>query len=443
MPPARLTPPRSRDVEVSALALVAPHPALGRLAKSLSVAFLLLAVFLLLAPWVQTAPGEGRVVAWAPDERQQVVEAPINGRAIHWFVREGDRVQAGDPVVELSDNDPELMARLESERQSLREQLEANIRRTAALRERQLAMRARREAALLSADERVRVAESRLAAAEQQVAAELAGREAVTLNASRVEALAGEGLSSQRDRELATMNRQQADAALARAEAALQAAGADARAARFDRTVVERDLDAQIAAIEADLEASIAAEASAASRLPDMDVEIARQHNQVVRCTRDGTVLRIVAGQGGEQVKAGDPLLVVVPTSVERAVELWVDGNDASLLTVDQSVRLRFEGWPALQFSGWPSVAVGTFGGQVAFIDAADDGAGKFRALVVPDPGEPAWPEERWLRQGTRARGWVMLSEVPIGYELWRQLNDFPPALQSAPAESKSKEAKK
>lgn len=442
MPPTRLTAPSPRDAEFSALSLVAPHPGLGRLARSLLLLFLLLVASLLLAPWVQTAPGEGRVIAWAPDERQQVVEAPISGRATRWFVREGDRVQAGDPVVELSDNDPELIARLESERQALREQLDAQIRRTAALRERQMAMRARRDAALLSADERVRVAEARLGAAEQQVAAELAGRDATTLNATRVEVLAGEGLSSQRDRELATMNRQQADAALARAEAALQAARAEVNAARFDRTATERDLDAQIAAIEAELEASIATEAAAAARLPDMDVEIARQRSQLLRSPKDGTVLRVIAGQGGEQVKAGDPLLVVVPSSVELAVELWVDGNDAALLTVGQAVRLRFEGWPSLQFSGWPSVAVGTFGGQVAFIDAADDGAGKFRALVVPDPAEPEWPRERWLRQGTRARGWVMLSEVALGYELWRQLNDFPPSLTSAPPDAGMKEAK-
>ena len=31
------------------------------------------------------------------------------------------------------------------------------------------------------------------------------------------------------------------------------------------------------------------------------------------------------------------------------------------------------------------------------------------------------------LRQGVRTNGWVLLGQVPLGYELWRQINGFPP----------------
>jgi hypothetical protein len=92
-------------------------------------------------------------------------------------------------------------------------------------------------------------------------------------------------------------------------------------------------------------------------------------------------------------------------------------------------VRLQFEGWPALQFSGWPSIAVGTFGGRVLLVDSTDNGKGRFRLLVEPDPGDDPWPSRRFLRQGVRANGWVLLNVVPLGYELWRQFNGFPPAL--------------
>ena len=56
------------------------------------------------------------------------------------------------------------------------------------------------------------------------------------------------------------------------------------------------------------------------------------------------------------------------------------------------------------------------------------DGKGRFRILVKPTDEEP-WPAERFLRQGVRANGWVMLDRVTLGYEIWRQLNGFPPAL--------------
>jgi len=90
-------------------------------------------------------------------------------------------------------------------------------------------------------------------------------------------------------------------------------------------------------------------------------------------------------------------------------------------------VRLQFEGWPALQFSGWLSVAIGTFGGEVALVDPSDDGTGQFRILVRPERAN-TWPPEAYLRQGVRANGWVMLGTVSLAYEFWRQLNGFPPS---------------
>jgi len=118
-----------------------------------------------------------------------------------------------------------------------------------------------------------------------------------------------------------------------------------------------------------------------------------------------------------------------VPDTRERAVELWVDGNDAPLVTHGRKVRLQFEGYPAVQFSGWPEVAVGTFGGVVSLLDATDNGEGKFRMLVLPDDEDQPWPDQRFLRQGVRANGWVLLNQVRLGYEFWRIFNGFPPLM--------------
>ena len=82
-----------------------------------------------------------------------------------------------------------------------------------------------------------------------------------------------------------------------------------------------------------------------------------------------------------------------------------------------------------MQFTGWPSVAVGTFGGRVFLVDQTDDGKGKFRILVEPDSKDQAWPNKSYLRQGVRANGWVLLREVRLGWELWRQFNGFPPTI--------------
>ena len=98
-------------------------------------------------------------------------------------------------------------------------------------------------------------------------------------------------------------------------------------------------------------------------------------------------------------------------------------------MQLNDHVRLQFEGWPALQFSGWPAVAVGTFGGKVVALDPADD-KGKFRILVTPESkygSDEDWPAGALLRQGVAAKGWVMLREVSLGWEVWRRLNGFPP----------------
>jgi hypothetical protein len=39
------------------------------------------------------------------------------------------------------------------------------------------------------------------------------------------------------------------------------------------------------------------------------------------------------------------------------------------------------------------------------------------------------------LRQGSGVLGWTMLDDVPIWFELWRQLNGFPPSLKNKPDE--------
>jgi adhesin transport system membrane fusion protein len=121
------------------------------------------------------------------------------------------------------------------------------------------------------------------------------------------------------------------------------------------------------------------------------------------------------------------------------AVEMTVRAMDVPLIEAGRKVRIQFDGWPALQFSGWPNVSVGTFGGLVKVIDRVDDTGGNYRILVTPDPNDEPWPEQ--LRMGSGTKGWVMLDNVKVGYEIWRQLNGFPPSLYEAP-ESNDKGAK-
>ncbi|MBI1392638.1 MAG: HlyD family efflux transporter periplasmic adaptor subunit [Alphaproteobacteria bacterium] len=179
--------------------------------------------------------------------------------------------------------------------------------------------------------------------------------------------------------------------------------------------------------------------AEAAAEINRIDVNITRQSAQIVRAPRDGVILRVDAGDAATFVAAGQRIATFVPDNVERAVEIFIDGRDVALIERGAQVRLQFEGWPAVQFSGWPSVAVGTFGGVVAAVDPSADAAGRFRVLVVEDKSDPnPWPDASFIRFGAKARGWVLLETVSVGYELWRQLNNFPPEFVQRPALSAS-----
>ncbi|TKD51623.1 HlyD family secretion protein [Sphingomonas baiyangensis] len=166
--------------------------------------------------------------------------------------------------------------------------------------------------------------------------------------------------------------------------------------------------------------------AEARAKLTRVDVALNRQSAQVVRAPRDGRIQSINAAAGATLVAAGDPLATLAPETPVRVVELMVDGRDIAIIGPGRPVRLAFEGWPAIQFSGWPSIAQGMFDGRVRSIDPSAQTTGLFRVLVEPMPGKPGWPDADFVRLGGKVRGWIQGETVSIGYELWRQLNDFP-----------------
>ncbi len=219
--------------------------------------------------------------------------------------------------------------------------------------------------------------------------------------------------------------RQQVIAEIAAAEQALAVARLDVERTRqllAEGLVARRDLEARQIGV-AERQARIA---DARAKLTRVDISLNRQSAQIARAPRDGRIQQINAAAGATLVSAGDLLATLAPEKPVRVVELMVDGRDVPLIRAGRSVRLEFEGWPAIQFSGWPSVAQGMFDGQVRSVDPAPQVSGLFRVLIEPKPGARDWPDQNFARLGAKVRGWIQMETVSVGYELWRQLNDFP-----------------
>ncbi|MEM7666251.1 MAG: HlyD family efflux transporter periplasmic adaptor subunit [Pseudomonadota bacterium] len=173
--------------------------------------------------------------------------------------------------------------------------------------------------------------------------------------------------------------------------------------------------------------------AEAQANLNRTEVSLSRQSVQTVTAPRDGFIQSINAGDAATFVNAGDVLATFVPETAERVIEIFVDGRDVALVQSGEKARIQFEGWPAVQFSGWPSIAIGTFEGVVIAVDQSAQADGRFRVLIAEEPNpEHEWPAERYARFGAAVRAWVLLDTVPVGYEIWRQLNNFPPELPDA-----------
>ncbi len=417
------TPAQSGTVQLAdrlpAMALVGSTLLARRIAVGIVIAFALLLPALLFLPWRQFVSGTGRVIAFDPLDRRLNLEAQVSGRVRKLHVLEGQRVKSGQVIVEIQDNDPNLLNNLRLQREAV--------------------LSRRSFASNRVEDLSVQIAQQELArqqaldVARQRVAATRIAAETSRLNFDRLEKLEGKGLVSRRELELATLSRDSTAADFAGAEATLR------------RT--ENDFQATLAGLRAQRNSAQSDVASAERDLAGVDIAISQNLRQVVEAPRDGIVLS-VAVTDGTYLRPGSPICVLIPETESRYAEVWLDGNDTPLVrprtetngvvVPGSPVRLQFEGWPAVQIVGWPSVAVGTFGGEVVFVDPTDNGKGKFRVVVAPRPDqkrrdgrmEPVtWPSNRWLRQGVRVNGWVMLEQVPLWRELWRQLNGFPPVV--------------
>ncbi len=106
--------------------VITPVPSILRALTSVLLLFLITAITGLWAiPWVQTASGTGDVIALDPADRVQAINSLVDGRINRWFVEDGGVVALDDPIVEVTDVDPDLLQRLGAERRAVASSLNA------------------------------------------------------------------------------------------------------------------------------------------------------------------------------------------------------------------------------------------------------------------------------------------------------------------------------
>lgn len=389
------------------------------------IATILAIVLAMFLPWQQYVSGDGTVTAFSPSDRPQVVPTIIAGRIAEWYVQEGQAVRKGDPILRIEEVKSEyldtntIVRKRESRdgKASAVESKEEKVRQLTAMialleQNRVLSMdKARTKIAQYEADLRAAVIDSATYLAQYE----------------RQQQLLDQELTTQTALENARLRYQNGIAKVQEKRQGLQAS-------QIEYNSVQVDYGEKIAKARSDraaTEAEVGEGRSEVAKLTnDVDNLALRNQLYVIRAPQDGYVVRATQAGVGQQLKDGESVVTIMPGTPRKAVALMVKAMDVPLLSVGREVRLQFDGWPALQFIGWPSVAVGTFGGRVQVIDRVPNADGKFRVLVVEDTAhDDPWPQQ--LRLGSGVLGWALLDNVTVGFELWRQINGFPPSLRT------------
>ncbi|MFM8743490.1 MAG: HlyD family secretion protein [Cytophagales bacterium] len=381
---------------------------LARWLMGIGIVFLVI----LFLPWQQNIRGSGKVTALSPSNRPQTVETVIAGRIQIWKIKEGQYVEKGDTIALISEVkekyfDPKFLLRLQQ-------------------------VISAKEQSLKSKDLKARALQRQIAALEDGM------RTKVDQSKAKLEAEQVKFNNFKNQYERNKVLFEKGNIPLTKfqdIEYKYQGAEADYTNAKIEIERVQAEYLDKINKAESDWNNTLAEMADTQADLAKLrndlsNMEIRSQQYHIL-APQDGFVVKATQAGIGETIKEGDPVCTIMPQSTDIAVEMHVKAMDVPLISKGRRVRIEFDGFPALQFSGWPSISVGTCGGTVEVIDYVNSKPGEFRILVVPDKKDTPWPKQ--LRMGSGIKGWVMLDDVRVWFELWRQLNGFPPSLYHEP----------
>lgn len=392
-------------------------------------------------PWQQNIRGFGKVTAFTPGDRPQTVETAIAGRIASWHVREGQMVSKGDTIITLTEVkekyfDPLLLQRMT-------EQVEAKERSIEAKKEKATALRNQIQALTQARDVKLEQARNKLSQARYKLTSDSVDYEAEKIRFANIEnqyernkQLYDAGNIALTKLQEIQSKFQEGTMKLISSENKYNVSQAELANAQVGITGVRAEYGDKLSKATSDLTATLAdifdTEVSLAKTRNEQANMVIRNEQYQIIAPQTGRIVKALKAGIGETIKEGEAVVTIMPANPDMAVEMYVKAMDVPLIDNGRHVRIQFDGWPAMQFAGWPSVSVGTFGGEVQVVDYVNSDGGMFRILVTPDPDDEPWPEQ--LRFGSGTKGWVMLETVPVWFEIWRQLNGFPPSLYESPS---------
>ncbi len=391
-------------------------------------------IVILFLPWTQNIRAKGVITTRMQEQRPQDINSPIPGKILKWWVKEGDFVQKGDTIIQLSEIkedylDPELVTRT-------REQIDAKKNNVRYYREKAITASRQMEALNRIKNLKIEQLNNKKTQLNNRITGEKAELEAAVneynLSKDQYERqvkMFEEGLVSQTQLQQRNSAYQIALSKKIIIENKLMQTQQDIINIQIEQQAVEQDYAEKSSKADGDRLQSLGQVMTGEGEIAKLENQLSnyiiRNGMYIILAPQDGQIVQAKKSGIGEILKEGERITMIVPTQTDYAVEMYVRPVDLPLVHIGQKVRLTFDGYPAIIFSGWPENSYGTFGGKIIAYENTISSNGLFRILIVEDRSDKRWPQQIKIGGGTK--GIALLKDVPLWYEIWRNINGFPP----------------
>ncbi|MFK7932650.1 MAG: HlyD family secretion protein [Saprospiraceae bacterium] len=399
----------------------------------LLIGLLILVLLCLFLPWTQNISAKGFVTTRSPESRPQAIQSVIGGRIEKWYVQEGDFVNAGDTVVYITEVkseyfDPALLERTSEQIDAKQASVESYDQKVIALEKQYRALKDALRLKREQTDNKILQGRNKITIDSIDLVALRTNLSNAENQLERTQELYDKGLKTLTELQEKDNKLQNTRAKLISQENKLLNQRNALINLQIELNAIEREYADKLAKSQSDRQSAVSARlesvASTAKLRNQLGNYTERQKFYYILAPQAGYITQSVKGGIGETVKEGADIATIMPSKYDLAIDIYVKPQDIPLIDIGTPVQLRFDGWPAIVISGWPETSIGVFPGKIVAIDRFIDKEGKYRVLISPDLTKRDWPAQ--LSIGTGANSFILLREVPIWYEVWRQLNGFP-----------------
>lgn len=395
--------------------------------------FFVIVIFIFL-PWTQNIRTRGNVTTLFQEHRPQKLNSIIPGKVVKWYHNEGDFVKEGDTILQISEVkedyfDPELLSRTRDQLDAKSNAIAGYGNKVNSLNDQITALKSGQELKISELENKIQQQWMKIKSDSLDLEAAKNDYQIKLAQFQRQRVMYDSGLVSLVQFE--TRNQAVQDVLAKKTSAEIKFSNAKQE---FKRLLLELNGERQsyfekIAKTQSEIFQSLSQQAGSESELAKLknlysNYDI-RSGMYFIRAPQSGQITKAKKAGIGEMLKEGEMIVEIVPDLIQYAVEMYVNPVDLPLVNKGQKVRFIFDGFPTIVFSGWPQTSYGTFGGIITAVENSVSANGKFRVLVKEDINDKPWPKE--LRIGTGVLGIALLKNVPIWYELWRNINGFPP----------------